>query len=265
MDKKLILILLLIIPPAYSMDSSYTVVVEENGNSLVLIDLEGSGLVNIPLQKDVDDVRIRGGLYVLNNESVDVSIGSTQEAVVLYKTSLLTLKHEVWDFSIDLADTANESVMVAIPKDAVIIETQPDAIIETVNFTRLSWEGDLESVSVRYEFPEETVVVQEENDFPYGLVAAGVAFLGVIAAVFAFKKSKKQNVIKTLSRNERIVVNAILENNGGMKRNMLERKTKLAKSSLAHTLNNLERKKIVLIDKTNATHYVKFTRWFDEL
>ncbi len=50
-----------------------------------------------------------------------------------------------------------------------------------------------------------------------------------------------------------------------MKRNQLERITEMSKSSLAATLNQLERRKIVDMNKENKVHYVKLSQWFAEL
>lgn len=75
----------------------------------------------------------------------------------------------------------------------------------------------------------------------------------------------QQNLMKTLSENERKVIGLLSAGNGEMKRNILERKSGLAKSSLASCLNMLERKKVLEIDKTSVVHFVRFTGWFREL
>lgn len=71
--------------------------------------------------------------------------------------------------------------------------------------------------------------------------------------------------MKALSENERAVIVLLSSNSGEMKRNLLERKSGLAKSSLASCLNMLERKNVVVIDKTSTTHYIRFTDWFKDL
>jgi len=50
-----------------------------------------------------------------------------------------------------------------------------------------------------------------------------------------------------------------------MKRNKLERESKISKSSLANSLNNLEKKNILEIDKTYVVHTVKISDWFNKL
>jgi len=71
--------------------------------------------------------------------------------------------------------------------------------------------------------------------------------------------------MKTLSKNEDKAITLLAASNGEMKRNLLERKSGLAKSSLASCLNMLERKNIVEVDKTSVVHFVRFTEWFKEL
>jgi len=280
MNKKWVLLqLLLLIPIVNAIDSSYNIIVEENGNSLVIIELEGQGLVGVPLQEDVSDVKVKGALYVIKNNSVDISIGSTQKAIVLYKTSMLTTKQDFWQFKIDLVNTQKEKVTLAIPKEAVILETKPEAMIESLNFTKLIWDGNIQTIEVEYEFPEVEVItledIQQKERKSSNLLIIPILILVIllitILSLFIIKsrkkpkKSNKQNIIKTLSKNESLIVKILMENKGEMKRNKLEKSSKLAKSSLANTLNNLERKKIIEIDKTYTTHYVKFTRWFNEL
>ena len=51
----------------------------------------------------------------------------------------------------------------------------------------------------------------------------------------------------------------------GMKRNKLEKLIGLSKSSLAATLHQLERRKIVDIDKSGKVHYVQLSEWFKNL
>ena len=273
MIKRLLLFLLLIVPLASATTNNYNIIIEDNGNSLVIIEIEGSGMINIPIQKDVNEVKVKGALYKLNNNSVDISIGSTKKAILLYKTSLLTKKEQsIWTFDISLIDNSNATI--AMPKNTIIKNNIPEAFIQNLNYTRLIFE-ESGNIKLIYEFKENEIIIDpyEEPLKPvkektnYSIFYIGSILIALISIVLVLKnkKSSKENVIKTLSKNERLVVNTLIETNGEIKRNYLERKTKVAKSSLANTLNILERKKIIIIDKTNVTHYIKFTRWFDEL
>ncbi|MCK4327831.1 MAG: BlaI/MecI/CopY family transcriptional regulator [Candidatus Diapherotrites archaeon] len=71
-------------------------------------------------------------------------------------------------------------------------------------------------------------------------------------------------MLKTLSDNEKKVMDLVV-GNGGMKRNVLERESGLAKSSLATTLSQLEKKKLVAVKRTATVHYVDVTGWFKGL
>jgi len=270
MNKKLLLLLLLLLIPITSaIDSNYNIIVEENGNCLVIIEFNGKGLVNLPLQEDVNNVKIKGALYTLNNKSIDISIGSTGKAVALYKTSMLTSKQKgTWSFKIGLIETDNKKVNIAIPKNARIIETTPPATIEALNYTKLIWDTDIKNIEIKYSFPETETVSLEDEKEPKSLIIISIitAIITLLVVILIInKKSNKQNIIKTLSKNESIIVNILIKHKGEIKRNKLEKISKLAKSSLANTLNNLEKKNIIKIDKTYTTHFIKFTRWFNGL
>ena len=75
----------------------------------------------------------------------------------------------------------------------------------------------------------------------------------------------KRHVMKALSPNEALIVEIMIQKEGAIRRNELEKQTKLAKSSLASSLYNLEKRNIVIVDKTNVVHFVKFTEWFNNL
>ena len=285
MKQKYLVLMLLLIPLASAMDSNYDIIIEENGNGLVVIGLEGQGLITVPLQSDVTDIKVRGALYTINGNSVDISIGSTESAVVLYKTSFLTTKQQgTWNFNTNLIGTENEVINLYLPLNAIIINTEPQAQIELTNYTKITWNGDLESIEAEYKFPEINIDQEETNNkIKLGwiiLIIIIIVFIIITTLIFLPKKKKeaekkievhkekksnKENIIKTLSNNESLIVNIMLEHKGEIKRNNLEKESKLAKSSLANTLNNLERKNIVEINKDYTTHFVKFTRWFNEL
>src|SRR3989338_3613373 len=60
----------------------------------------------------------------------------------------------------------------------------------------------------------------------------------------------QMNILRAANHNEGVVLRVILKHNGQVKRNMLEKETKLPKSSLASSLHNLEKKNIIEIDRT---------------
>lgn len=283
----LLIHMLLLVQAVSAIDTEYSVIVEDNGNALVIIELSGSGLITIPLEEDVMGVKVKGALFTKEKNSIDVSIGSTKSAVALYKTAFLTSKHgKEWELLMDLVNM--NSMSMTLPKEAIVTETSPAAMIETGNFTTLFWDEMVDKIEVKYHFPEEIIEIpilyddETENDeknegLNILLVSSFILIIllvFVVIILFVFHKGKKgdkevksnkENIIKTLSNNEKVVVNLLLENDGGIRRNDLEKRSRLAKSSLANTLNILEKKKILEIDKTYTTHYVKFTSWFNEL
>ena len=247
--------------------SDYQVTAKENGQALVIVTVTGVGLYRLPLQSDVQDIKVKGALYNIENNTALLSIGSTGKAVMLYKTDTLTTKRgDRWTLQLE-STLSNSSVTLYLPKTAVIIRTNPQALVEDSDFKKVSWQGNLSVLEVDYRFAD-----QEATSDPSWLYAGAVALgaMSVLAVNLAIKHKKnsgknKVNLVKTLSENEALVVNILQQNSGQIKRSRLEKLSKIAKSSLASTLKNLERKKIVEVDRTFTTHLVKTTKWFDEL
>ncbi|NCN65412.1 MAG: hypothetical protein GW779_05805 [Candidatus Altiarchaeum hamiconexum] len=75
-------------------------------------------------------------------------------------------------------------------------------------------------------------------------------------------QKERENLLLSLTENERIVINVLMEHEGDLLRTEIARGTKLPKSSLAMALKKLEDRKIIEIDKTFTIHKVKFTTWF---
>jgi uncharacterized membrane protein len=258
----------------------YYIIIEENGNTLVVLNIFGSGLVNIPIKEDVNEVKVKGALYSINEDSVDISIGSTEQAAVLYKTSLLTAKDQgLWTFNMDLTDYEKNQTIVAMPNDTNIESTSPKAFIESSSFKKLIWTGNISEVSVDYSFENQLTDAfddiepkEKSNKFSYiPLILIIFSVISTILIILQKQKTKsmkiqnRNNILKTLTGNEKKVVEILLKNSSGMKRNKLEKESGLAKSSLAATLKNLERKRIVRIDRAYKTHYVRLTGWFDNV
>ncbi len=247
----------------------YYVIVEENGNALIVITINSSGLYEIPVQGDVEVVDVTGALYILEGRTLEVSIGSTEKAVIIYQTSMLTNKNEsLWSFTIELA-RGEKAVTVAMPPHTIVTETEPNAMIESGKIIKLHWNGGIDEVYAEYYFPP-GIQLSYGTEFIY--ILTGIALASILAVYFTHKYSKRRitinkrdSVIRTLSMNEKNIITTMLESQGGMKRSHLERKTGISKSSLAATLKNLERKKIIEVDRTFASHYVKFTEWFNGL
>lgn len=259
----LAVMLLALFPTAFAADLAYSLIIEDNGNSLVILEITGNGLVNVPIMEDVSAVKVKGALYMLKEQSVDVSIGTTNSAVVLYKTMYLTKKEgDKWQLDFNLPSNKTN---VLLPKNTIITKTVPNSFIEPGNYTKIAFENT-DNITIEYSF-DETIPEEEAKSGSIYLLVIGIIAGSVIGYIILKKPkiSKKNDFLKTLSQNEKVVVKILMENNGSMKRNELEKKSSLAKSSLANTLNILEKKKILTIDKTYTTHFVKLEGWFNDL
>lgn len=255
----------------------YYIVIEENGNSVVIITVNGSGLMNIPIEKDVDEIKIQGALYSVNNNSIDVAIGSTEQAVILYKTSMLTKKEgNIWSFNMNLTDYQKNQTIVTMPNNTSIKNTFPKALIESGNFKKLIWADNISEVTIEYYFEnniDDGLIEPKdgEKEFDYKPLILIPVFIASTVMIVYLKNKKvtgiknKQNIMKTLPDNENKIVEFLIRNGGGMKRSKVEKTTGISKSSLAAALKNLERKKIIELDKTYTTHYIRLTKWFNEL
>ena len=258
----------------------YYIILEDNGDSVVIMNVYGNGTVSIPVQDDVDDVKAKGALYIMDNNTIDIFIGSTQQAAILYKTSLLTNKKgSIWTFEMPLAE-GEKNITLAMPENTHIENTRPSALIEEDEFLMLHWDGSMESIRVDYHFSDNDVQgnISEQIDGEDVTAAMEYTILEVVillsstAGVFVYitigKKRRlmknRMNIIKTLPENEKKIVKTLMENKGEMKRSRLEKVTGIGKSSIALSLRNLERRNIIEVDRTFASHYVKFTRWFNE-
>jgi len=249
-------------------DIEYLVIIEDNGNVVVLITINGIGLFEIPIQEDVQSVDIEGGLYLIEDGTLEVVIGSTEKAVIVYQTSMLTSKNDgVWNFDINLINIGYEkTITVAMPANTVVTNTNPQGKIESGEIMKISWDNT-ENVFIEYYFQ----AVDETTDLrPLCVILIGA--LALIAGYYLTTRrkksanlSKKESIIETLSENEKKIVKILMDNDGRIKRSKLERTSEISKSSLAASLKNLERKKILEVDRTYASHYVKFTEWFNGL
>lgn len=268
---------ILLILCTLSFGGSYTVIVSENGNSLVTAEFIGDGtLLGIPLPIDVEDVVVTGALYVPTSQGIEISFEQGNSAIVLFESSLLvTRSGEDWKFSMDLASGTN-SVTVSLPKGASIKTMNPQGqVSQTENSVNIVWQTSDNSISAQY-----TLSASLTGDYTLYIIVialAGVIIFGLRMYTIMKKKvvkerkapekkvSGKENVVKTLSQNQRKIVGILMEYKQGIKRNKLEKLVGLSKSSLAATLNQLEKRKVVDMDKSGKVHYVQLSEWFKKL
>ncbi len=251
-------------------NSEYYFLIEENGNTIVGITLYGSGEITIPIQEDLETLNVEGGLYIMENNTLTIAVGSTEKAVLVYQTNLLTEKSgEDWKFSADFEEEIEKNVIVAMPKETIVRQTNPSAIVESGDFIKLTWTNP-KNIIVEYSFLITPLKEDRNNNLYYFI--GGISALILISVFFYLLKHKKyrisvrqEQLLQTLTDNERKIVELLLENKNPVKRSFIEKRLELAKSSLATTLNNLERKKILEIDRTFSSHFIKITDWFKKM
>jgi uncharacterized membrane protein len=255
--------------------ASYSVLVQESGNSIVIATVQGSGLHTLELPIDAVP-EVRGALYLKEGNLLSLSIGSTEKAVIAYQTTTFTSKDDSWKLNINL-DTNH--LKVSLPKSANILSINPHAFVQeadvkTIEFNQGKAEilYNIDSINLA-KYLDNMDTNKFETIVTYVILAA--LFLILVTGLFFMirkpkkvkqpKTSHKNNVLTTLSNNEKKVVQILLDNNNSAKRSLIERETRLAKSSLASTLHQLENKKIVELDRSRTTHFVKLTDWFAHL
>jgi uncharacterized membrane protein len=299
------LAVMMLVTAVFADNSDYIITVKDNGEALIIVTINGTGLYRINLQEDVSDIKVKGALYSMHNRTAEISIGSIGKAIALYKTSTLTSKRmDAWTLQFEAVKTNSTRITVNLPRDVRIDSTEPEAFIEEDEYKKITFAGNLTKIRLAYTFSDQGLPTIQEEDKRIVNTTSGtnitarkikenitnpavILAIGAVVAlplVYALKKrgngthhaaaektanneasANKRVIIKTLPKNEESIVSLLLQNSGSLKRSMIEKQSKIAKSSLAGSLANLERKNIIEVDRTNTTHFVKFTKWFEEL
>jgi uncharacterized membrane protein len=229
---------------------------------------------------------ITGGLYVQSRRGVEVSFDAGDNAVLAYKSSLLTTKvNDTWAFNFEVAEFEDLNLTVSLPTDVKIRYIgEGGSISDTPQSKDISWRlAGAKNLTLEYYFTAETSFEKEEDSIlPDAkdkavdhtvlvlvlLSSIIVLVVGTAIIYFVWKRARTKQIqskmMETLSENEGHIVAILLENGGGMKRNELERVSKMAKSSLAGVVHNLERKSIITVDRRYNTHYIELTKTFKE-
>ncbi|MBW3002438.1 hypothetical protein KY338_04750 [Candidatus Woesearchaeota archaeon] len=267
-----VLLVLAMLPAVWG--ASYNILVQESGNSIVIATLEGAGLHTIELPVDAQP-EVRGALYLQEGNILSASVGSTEKAVVAYQTSTFTFKENAWKLSINLDGPAK----VSLPLSANILSINPQEFVKetdvkTIEFPEGSAEITYQIENVNLQAYLDNMDTNKFETIVTYVVITALFLILLIGLFFVIKRPKKvkqvktshkNNVLKTLSSNEKKVVQILIENNNEAKRSLIERESRIAKSSLASTLSQLENKKLVEVDRDNTTHFVKLQPWFVEL
>jgi uncharacterized membrane protein len=260
----LVVLILFLFVPLSTYALSYDVAIKDNGEAIFIITVEEES-ANITLPKDAA-VKGKGILYVISETEKEkqVSVYTQKKGILVASTFGLTQKSgSQWVFNYDF----NAPGRIVLPKDALISSITP-----TIQISEQIIKLESESpVSLTYNYtPGISLHSNSIKTFITFLIFALIITIALIIYLIT-RKSKdqsQQNVIKILSQNERKVIKFIIEKGGTegkVKRNTLEKEGKFSKSSLANSLNILEKKNIITIDKSYTTHTVNLTDWFRRL
>ncbi|MEW6328580.1 MAG: hypothetical protein AB1468_00535 [Candidatus Micrarchaeota archaeon] len=279
---------------AAGIGANYEIIVSQNGNAFVLATFSGEGTLDVSFPSDVTSPYVKGALYTKSGNSITLSLTGDRMATVSYRTSALTQKTgKAWGLSLPLPENlTNAYVSVALPKSVSISKLTPSdgIVMSEEDSIVVAWASGagLGGVSLEYEFAQTTEppIQTQQPAFDWNtigmLVLAVAAVIALVAlAVWVYPRLKTEqkksagagfcitegmrNVLKALNENDVKVVEELANAGGEMRRSELERKSGIAKSSLALSLDRLEEKGILKIDKQTTTHRVSLTEWFRSL
>ncbi len=254
-----VLMVVLLCLSVFAAVPTYTITIKENGQCDVLIELEKGSEYSLSLPPDAQ-LTEQGAVYFRNNSIITAYTGDLGKGTIGYTTDSYTVKiKDVWRFEMSFSEPANATVL--LPENIYIKSIYPVPVIRDDSLVF----GNTGDIAIGYGFSQAREPVKGKSPLRY--IILGLTTLIVIAIVvwhlrMPAAKSAKQNIIRTLPHNERKIINILIENNGEIKRNVLERLSRISKSSLANSLNNLEKKNIIEIDKTFVVHYVRLSQWF---
>ncbi|MFN7991433.1 MAG: hypothetical protein U0R44_04725 [Candidatus Micrarchaeia archaeon] len=279
-------IFLLALLPALFASHIFTVEVDRSGTSSVTLSMEGNDTVNISLPSDASSIRVVGGSYGRGNGSVVVHPGQSGFTTFSFTTDLFTEKTST-GWKLAFSPPAGAIVRVSMPAYSTLDNSFPQPKTVSAEQSRTILDLDYSNlVTVYYRLGEQPKTEPADQQSLYMIVA-----LIAVAAVLSFLVLRKggdqlspgptiapsapaerpptldmtpgkKEMMETFNENDVKIVNALFGKGGRMRRNELERQSGISKSSLAMALNRLEKRKIVEIDRTATTHFVKLSEYF---
>jgi len=180
---------------ALAVSSSYNLVVAENGNTWAAITLTGQGTVNVPLPIDAEP-QVSGALYVNTVNGIDVTVGTSGAANIVFQSSTLTEKaNGDWSIGLELPSADSNSVTVSLPANTAVGGTTPTAEIAPVSGSKnVVWNSASGSVSVTYSFTAANGAVDNGGapvpQADYTLVIVVVVLVAIGAGAFFYLKKK---------------------------------------------------------------------------
>lgn len=272
------LVLLIILASVSFSSMLLTVDVERSGVTSVVLSLEGEDSASVPLPSDASNFRIVGGSYEISNGTALITSGQSGFTTFSFSSSALTVKN-AGRWTLSFTSPSDSKVVVFMPAHSILLSSSPKPAKVSADESRASLEFPGGHASLEYSLSD--VPEQEQGDSSPLLFAALILGLAIVAAAYLLrsrpvKKPKeaqpslgltpgKKEMMETFNENDRTIVNYLLAREGKSRRNDLERKTGISKSSLAKAINRLEKRKIIEIDRTSTTHFVKLSEYFLKL
>jgi len=278
------LFLLFLIPVSFSA-LLYTVEADRSGSCSVILSMEDSRETNVTLPSDATDLRIVGGSYSLDGDSAVVAPGQSGFTTFSFSTALFTAKTGS-GWRLTFSPPSDAVIRIAMPPHAVLEGSTPQPKTVTAEDSRTLIEFDpSENVDIYYHLEEMPAPAAESGLYTYLLIGAIIVLAAVLLSSMIRSKqlsgpseatgpenpptlsitAGKKEMMETFNENDIRIVRFLMDNDGKSRRNELERRSGLSKSSLAMALNRLEKRKIVAIDRTATTHFVKLSDYFLKL
>jgi hypothetical protein len=258
----IIIFLAIIILPLTYAKPEYSIIIKNQGEAIVLINFLKDEEYTIYIPSN-SEMKGKGIIYLSEdyNNSKKITIYAKKGGVFAYKTNDYTVKNKsIWTFNFN---PINDSIItITLPKKTSIININPYGIIND-QIIKIETKN---KITISYTFS--TFELNSSYKTFFKLLILFLAIIILLIYFFIIKKRNKSqytNIIKILSINERKIIQMLKDEKGIIKRNILEKKTKISKSSLAHSLNSLQEKNIISIDKNFNTHTIQIKKWFMEL
>jgi uncharacterized membrane protein len=287
MNKTLFLLLFAIALSAS--EAVYTVDIDRSGSSAAVLSLEGTGSAALLLPPDAKNFRIVGGSFEIANQTAIVTTGKSGFTTFSFSTDLLTTKTPT-GWKLEFSPPESAAVRIYMPAYSTIENSFPQPKKVSSADSRIFVELEYSrSVLVYYRLEEP---LPEEKSDSLVIFAAAVVIAAAAIGVSLLLRSRPQKIVvetkngvaiaeekkptleitpgkkemmETFNENDLKIVNYLVSCQGKSRRNELERKSGISKSSLAMALNRLEKRKIVEIDRTATTHFVKLSDYFLKL
>ncbi len=243
-----------------SFASVYNVDIDRSGIANIILNLDDDE-TSVPLPADAYDFVIVGGSYGIEGNTALITSGSSGITTFSFKTRSFTSKNDVgWIASFD--GPGNVPIQLTMPAFSILNDYSPKPTKVSSAGSRMAIDFSPGPVSVYYSLSE--VPEYEESVDPL-IIFSGALIIAVLllkVKLPAKKKSGRKEMLETLNSNDLDIVNYLISNNFKARRNDLERKTGISKSSLALALNRLEKRKIIEMDRTSTTHFIKLVEQY---